>query len=99
MPPKTRRLTLRRYQTYAIEFGPRAFKARYKGKIDNYSVHGMQFTSPVAMDQGDSIWISAVNGQKPFANSPNGGKINAVVCWCHAKPTSPNPAFIVGVNF
>lgn len=99
MGPKTRRLTLRRYQTYAVEFGPRALKARYEGEIDNYSVRGMQFTSPVPMDRGDRIWIRAVNGQKPFAKSLSGSKIDAVVCWCHAEPKSLSPIFTIGVNF
>jgi hypothetical protein len=99
MMSTTRRLILRRYRTQTIEFGPRSLEAIYRGEMTNYSMRGMRFASPVAMPQGERIWIRSASGQKPLDSDLPGAKINAVVCWCRAEPKADAPVFSIGVNF
>ncbi len=99
MMPHARRNVLRRYLVRPIEFSRRAHGRCHQGQMGDYSIHGMQFHSPVAMATGDPIWIrtEAVAGRRD-ANRPPAA-IKAVVCWCSNDNETDIPGFLVGVTF
>lgn len=99
MLTNTRRKILRRYTTYPIVFGTRHSNTCHQGKMGDFSIRGMQFCSPVAIDPGNQVWIRTTpidaQGNRGFLQD----EIDAVVCWCEDHSDGDESPFSVGVVF
>jgi len=99
MIPKVRRKILRRYTTNPIVFGTRNSEMFHQGRMENVSLRGMEFESPIAIDPGDRVWIQNGPAGKPLDKGLTQDGIEATVCWCRKPLENDGQPFSVGVAF